>query len=295
MVRHDRWTVSALIIAGAASWSTGGRTAPAVEPVKPATLEGIPGSDLKRVVLTKKAAERLGIRTEGVREEPVTRWMMVVGEVEAMTMEQTLPTVAGPAGVGAAAADAAPVLVRVPLLDDQDRVNGHATLLLSLGNVASGDEEDDNRNDGEEGRRQDPVTGTPKNVFVLPTGDNQGSIPLRARPIQVAHEEGAKAQYYEVNAAGHALKPGQRVNIKVPQPGSGTPQKVIPYSAVIYDAHGDTWVYTNPEPLVFVRQPVNVAYIKGDLAVLKEGPAVGATGATVGAVEMLGIENSFGH
>ena len=42
MLRHDRWMVSALIIAGvASSGSMGGRTALAEEPAK---LEEIPGS-----------------------------------------------------------------------------------------------------------------------------------------------------------------------------------------------------------------------------------------------------------
>ena len=74
MLRHDRWMVSALIIAGVASPGTmGGRTALAEGPAR---LEEIPGSGLKRVVLTQKAAERLAIDTEAVREEPVLRWMV---------------------------------------------------------------------------------------------------------------------------------------------------------------------------------------------------------------------------
>ena len=31
---------------------------------------------------------------------------------------------------------------------------------------------------------------------------------------------------------------------------------VIPYSAVLYDADGATWMYTSPKPLVFVRQDI---------------------------------------
>ncbi|MET0362189.1 MAG: hypothetical protein ABW048_10630, partial [Sphingobium sp.] len=107
MLRHDRWMVSALIIAGvASSGNMGGRPTLADEP---ATLEEIPGSDLKRVVLTQKAAERLAIATEAVREEPVLRWMVVDGEVEAAPTAQP--------GADAAAT----VLVRVPLPDDQDQ------------------------------------------------------------------------------------------------------------------------------------------------------------------------------
>jgi hypothetical protein len=287
MVRRDRWMASAFILGGAASWGMGGRPAPAAEP---AMSEAIRGSGLERVVLTQKAAERLAIRTEGVREEPVIRWMVVSGEVEAATVEQTPPAAAGSAAAEAAPADAAPVLVRVPLLDDRNQVSGRASLVLSLGGDAGGGDENDN----EEGGNQDQAAGAPKGAFVLPIGEAR-PIPLRARPIRATPEEAAKAQYYAANAAGHALKPGQRVNVRVPQPGSGTPQKVIPYSALMYDVHGDAWVYTNPEPLVFVRQPVTVEYVEGDLAVLKEGPAAGTPVVTVGAVELLGSEKSFGH
>src|SRR5688572_2549267 len=30
----------------------------------------------------------------------------------------------------------------------------------------------------------------------------------------------------------------------------------VPYAAVIYDIEGNTWVYTNPAPLTFVRAPI---------------------------------------
>jgi hypothetical protein len=291
MVRRDRWMASAFILGGAASWGMGGRPAPAADP---AMSDAIRGSGLERVVLTQKAAERLAIRTEGVREEPVMRWTTVSGEVEAATVEQTPPAAAGSAAAEAAPADAAQVLVRVPLLDDRNQVSGQASLVLSLGGEAGGGDENDNESGDEEGGNQDQAAGAPKGAFVLPIGDER-PIPLRARPIQATPEEAAKAQYYAVNAAGFRLSPGQHVNVRVPQPGSGTPQKVIPYSALMYDVHGDAWVYTNPEPLVFVRQPVTVEYVEGDLAVLKEGPAAGTPVVTVGAVELLGSEKSFGH
>ena len=120
---------------------------------------------------------------------------------------------------------------------------------------------------------------------------DRASIP--ARPVEAV--AGAKAQYYQVaGTAGHGLTPGQDVHIRVAQPGSGAPQKVIPYSAVFYDAHGNTWAYTNPEPLVFVRQPIDVEHIEGDVAVLKEGSTVDGAVVTAGAAELWGIESKFG-
>jgi len=67
-------------------------------------------------------------------------------------------------------------------------------------------------------------------------------------------------------------------------------RKVMPYAAVLYDASGATWTYTNPEPLVFVREPVTVDAIRGDQAVLSGGPAAGTPVVTVGATELYGTE-----
>jgi len=67
-------------------------------------------------------------------------------------------------------------------------------------------------------------------------------------------------------------------------------RKVVPTSAVLYDAKGKTWVYTNPEPLVFVRHAISIDYIDGDRAVLLDGPASGTAVVTVGAAELLGTE-----
>jgi hypothetical protein len=270
-------SAAALVVAGvASSGGMGGRAALAEEPAR---LEEIPGSPLKRVVLTPKAAERLAIDTEPVREEPVARWMMVNGEVEAAKAGMTVP-----AAAGAADADAAPVLVRVPLPGDQAGAGGQATLVLSIVGKDQGGA-------GQGG--QGPAV--PGSAFVLPPGvDDRASIP--ARPMEVAPPAAdAKAQYYQVaDTAGHGLTPGQDVHVRVAQPGSGAPQKVIPYSAVFYDAHGNTWAYTNPEPLVFVRQPVDVEHIEGDVAVLKEGSVVSGEVVTAGAAELWGIESEFG-
>jgi hypothetical protein len=75
----------------------------------------------------------------------------------------------------------------------------------------------------------------------------------------------------------------------------GTQRKVVPYAAVIYDLHGETWVYTNPSSLTFVRDRISVDYIEGDLAVLSKGPASGTRVVTVGAPELYGTELGIGE
>ena len=71
---------------------------------------------------------------------------------------------------------------------------------------------------------------------------------------------------------------------------NGTQRLVVPYAAVIYGLEGETWAYTNPEPLVFVRQPIQVDRIQGDLAILSEGPPIGTAVVTVGVAELFGAE-----
>lgn len=75
----------------------------------------------------------------------------------------------------------------------------------------------------------------------------------------------------------------------------GRLQKVVPYAAVFYDLNGKTWVYTNPEPLTFVRASISVDNIDGDLAVLSEGPPSGTEVVIVGAPELYGAEFGVGQ
>jgi hypothetical protein len=73
----------------------------------------------------------------------------------------------------------------------------------------------------------------------------------------------------------------------------GTMRRVIPYAAVLYDPDGDTWTYTNPEPLLYVRHHITVDSIDGEAAVLSEGPPSGTAVVIVGAAELYGSEVEF--
>lgn len=65
---------------------------------------------------------------------------------------------------------------------------------------------------------------------------------------------------------------------------------VIPYAAVIYDTEGNTWIYTNPEPLTYVRAPIMVDHIDGDNAILTEGLDAVTKVVTLGVAEIYGAE-----
>jgi hypothetical protein len=97
----------------------------------------------------------------------------------------------------------------------------------------------------------------------------------------------------EAGSGGAVLQgdPGVRIARSAPR-GSRT---IVPYAAVLYDSNGDAWVYTNPQPLVFVRHRIKIDYIEGDRAVVSEGPAVGTAVVTLGAAELFGTEFEVGH
>jgi hypothetical protein len=83
--------------------------------------------------------------------------------------------------------------------------------------------------------------------------------------------------------------------VQVPAVKGGGLRKVIPYAAVLYDENGDTWTFTSPQDLTFLRQKVKVDYIEGDQSFLLDGPPAGTTVVTVGAAELLGAELGVGE
>jgi hypothetical protein len=66
--------------------------------------------------------------------------------------------------------------------------------------------------------------------------------------------------------------------------------KLVPHAALIYNPEGKVFVYTKPEPQVYVRAPVTVGAVSGDQVVLSDGPHPGTLIVTVGAAELLATE-----
>jgi hypothetical protein len=89
----------------------------------------------------------------------------------------------------------------------------------------------------------------------------------------------------------------ERLGIKTTQPVvalSAQPTKVVPYSAVIYDVDGNTWVYTVPKPLSYLRYRVVIADIRGNQATVTEGPPPATVIVTEGASMLYGTELGVG-
>lgn len=125
---------------------------------------------------------------------------------------------------------------------------------------------------------------------------SESSAPKNSKPAQVENIEGTK--FSRLTLTESAI---QRIDLKTDKvreqavSRSASPRKVVPYSSLIYDSHGETWVYTSPKPYTFIRHKVEVDYIQGDIAVLNDGPPNGTIVASVGVAELYGTEFKVGH
>ncbi len=119
-----------------------------------------------------------------------------------------------------------------------------------------------------------------------------GPLATKAEKIPPFHLESAEGS--EFKRVVLTEKAAQRLDVQTApiktQDVGGSQEKVIPYAAVMYGLDGQTWTYTNPEPLVFVRAVIVIDSIEGDLAVLSDGPDIGVPVVIVGAAELYGAE-----
>ncbi len=254
--------------------------APAVSYAESAvSFEEISGSDVKRVILTQRAAERLGIETGQIGEQQIIRKQMVGGRVITPVQGQPVQTSSGGSFGGFAQLVVDTTEPDIKLGEATSPVSNDAWVLVTL----SPDEWERTRKD--------------KPARILPLETRQGPA-LVAQPSELLPTEDPKrtmlTAYYVVPGEDHGMTLNQRVRVELELIGTDELRMVAPYGAVYYDGTGQAWVYTNPEPLVYERRPISVERIVGDLAVLSDGPPVGTTVVTIGAALLYGAEVIYG-
>lgn len=131
---------------------------------------------------------------------------------------------------------------------------------------------------------------------IVPLTSRPGAASKRARPVEAPPSAnllaGTVDLYYELANVEGTLAPGQRVGVTVPLIGEAE-NLTLPWSAVIHDIHGGTWVYEMTAEHTFARRRILVRFARKDLAVLASGPAAGAKIVTAGAAELFGTEVGF--
>lgn len=130
-------------------------------------------------------------------------------------------------------------------------------------------------------------------LLLAACGGDSTNSEAKVEPATVEEIEGS-----ELNRVTLTERAAQRLDIQTAsireERVGGAALKVIPYSAVIYGLRGETWAYISPEPLLFIREPITIDYIEGDMAYLVDGPATGTLVATVGVAELYGIDTGVG-
>jgi multidrug efflux pump subunit AcrA (membrane-fusion protein) len=87
-------------------------------------------------------------------------------------------------------------------------------------------------------------------------------------------------------------RPGERVGAALPLKGEAA-SLTVPWSAVVFDYHGGSWVYEAAADHTYIRRRVTVRFVKDAIAVLESGPPPGTKVVTAGAAELFGTEAGF--
>jgi len=113
------------------------------------------------------------------------------------------------------------------------------------------------------------------------------SAPPSANPLA-----GTVDLFFTLPNPGEKLRPGERIGVTL-QLKDPADSLTVPWSAVIQDIHGGTWVYEKTAAHTYVRRRVQVRHVADTTAVLKTGPPKGTAVVTVGAQELFGTEVGF--
>jgi hypothetical protein len=125
------------------------------------------------------------------------------------------------------------------------------------------------------------------------------ALPLSACAPAAAPEEETKPVTLEpvtgtdLNRITLTEEAAKRLDVQTAEVHEADGKMAVPYASILYEANGNTWVYVNVAPLVFVRQAIVIDSINGDEAILSKGPDSGSTVVTVGAAELYGSESEF--
>lgn len=250
MERNKQWMTIVLVVLTTLLFSACQQNAAPKSSEPPSSVEEIPGSDLKRVVLTEKAADRLGLQTDIIREESIVRGETVLGEV----ITQRGEMVANPNQVW----------VRVPFneMDMKMVARDQPAMVLPL---VIDDEEDIDEDENGTFAELDDILGEDDSeesaLYYLV--DNPKTTLLSGDKVFVKvslSDDGEMRKVIPYAALIYDINGGTWV-----------------YTKELND-------------LAFIRQSVTVDYIMDDLVVLIEGPPEGTEIVTVGVEELYGAE-----
>lgn len=261
--------VAALMLAPVAVQAAGSGPAGPSTAVK---FEKVPGSHVKRVILTARAVERLGIKTGKIGEQRIIRKQMVGGQVTHPLRIQAEQKMAKSSFGGFAQ----PAVVKTPAPVIKPAA-GETWVRVTLS------QEEWDRVAKNETARLMPLA-------TRPGLKKEVAANLSKMPPIADRKRSMLNLYYVVEGKGHGLKVNERMRVELQLTGTKKKRMVVPYSAVYYDGKGEPWVYTTAKKLTYERKRVTVDRVVGGLAVLNDGPPVGTEVVTTGSSLLFGAE-----
>jgi multidrug efflux pump subunit AcrA (membrane-fusion protein) len=124
--------------------------------------------------------------------------------------------------------------------------------------------------------------GTVDLFYAMNNGKMDDSPAIGAGPNGAAASGNSRRRY----------SPGERVGVTI-QLREAVESLTVPWSAVVYDIHGGTWVYERTGDRAYTRRRIWVKFVSEGAAVLASGPPPGTNVVTVGAAELFGTEAGF--
>jgi len=129
-----------------------------------------------------------------------------------------------------------------------------------------------------------PLIGTAKDPKVA-------AKPIAAPP-SANSQAGTVDVYFELPNSSGTYYPGERLGVDLPLKGSGE-SLAVPAGAIVYDVHGNAWLYEQTAPRTYLRRRAAVDHVVDGTIALVNGPKPGTPIVVEGAIELFAAETGF--
>jgi Tfp pilus assembly protein FimT len=85
----------------------------------------------------------------------------------------------------------------------------------------------------------------------------------------------------------------KRLVLQTVEVAAGPAGNVVPYSAVVYQPDGSSWVFVQTAPHTYQRSAISITNIGADQVTVSSGPEVGTPVVSQGAAELVGVETGI--
>jgi multidrug efflux pump subunit AcrA (membrane-fusion protein) len=128
-------------------------------------------------------------------------------------------------------------------------------------------------------------------VGIAVSGCGSTSTPAMPAAGKLVHVAGSPGGHVVLTPSGAQRLGVETATVRATRAhGASGPSLLVPYSSLVYDPNGNTYVFISLSALTFAEVPVSVGQISGDSVYLLRGPAAGARVVTVGAEELYGVQ-----